>query len=227
MAPRLSIIIPTLNEAAVIEKTLAALPRRGGIERIVVDGGSSDDTAERAKPHADGVLITEAGRARQMNAGARAAGGDVLLFLHADSHLAADAFDAISQALEDPTVAGGAFKLAIDSTRRSLCIVAAVANWRSRLTGIPYGDQGIFVRRTVFEKLGGYPDLPIMEDLEFSRRLKRTGKVALLSGPIMTSSRRWDRGGVWYTTLQNQIFVLAYFMGVSPKRLAQWYRPVR
>ena len=227
MPPRISVIIPTFNESAVIEKTLKHLPRRGDVERIVADGGSSDGTAALAGPWADRVLTTETGRARQMNAGARASRGDVLLFLHADSRLAYGAFDAVTQALKDPAMAGGAFALAIDSPRPVLRLVAAAANWRSRLTRISYGDQGIFVRRSVFERLGGYPDLPIMEDLEFSRRLKRAGKVALLSVPITTSSRRWDNEGIGTTTLRNQIFVLAYFLGVSPVRLAGRYRPIR
>lgn len=227
MPPRISIIIPTFNEAAIIERTLTALPQREDAERIVADGGSSDGTVDIAKKHADRVLITQPGRARQMNAGAHAAGGDILLFLHADSLLTKDALHALSKAVEDPSVAGGAFRLAIDSPRRSLRMVAEAANWRTRLTGIPYGDQGIFVRRTVFERLGGYPELPIMEDLEFSRRLKTVGRIARLPQPILTSSRRWNREGIGYTTLRNQVFVLLYFIGVSPARLARWYRPVR
>ncbi|HET6464401.1 MAG TPA: TIGR04283 family arsenosugar biosynthesis glycosyltransferase [Nitrospiria bacterium] len=227
MDPLISVIIPTLNEAAVIEKTLTALPKHDRLERIVVDGCSSDGTAALAKPLADKVLVTQAGRARQMNAGARAARGEVFLFSHADSRLDEDGFHDLIGALEDPTVVGGAFRLGIDSSRPSLRIVAAAANWRTRVTGIPYGDQGIFVRRSVFERLGGYPELPVMEDLEFARRLNRAGKVALLSRPMITSSRRWDKEGVGYTTLRNQTFVLLYFLGVSPTRLSRWYRAVR
>ncbi|MBI3812364.1 MAG: TIGR04283 family arsenosugar biosynthesis glycosyltransferase [Nitrospirae bacterium] len=227
MPPRLSIIIPTLNEAAVIEKTLAALPRAGGIERIVVDGGSSDGTADLAKRHLDMVLMTEAGRGRQMNAGAREARGDILLFLHADAQLSQGAPAAVSTALENPAVVGGAFRLAIDSLRPDLRMVARIANLRTRVTGVPYGDQGIFVRRSVFERLGGYPEWPLLEDLEFGRRLKAAGKVVFLSQSVTVSSRRWDREGVGYATLRNQIFVLLYFLGVSPMRLARWYRPVR
>ncbi|MBI3611397.1 MAG: TIGR04283 family arsenosugar biosynthesis glycosyltransferase [Nitrospirae bacterium] len=227
MAARISLIIPTLNEAGIIVEGLNALPPMKGVERIVVDGGSSDGTAALARPLADQVLITEPGRARQMNAGARAARGDLFLFLHADSHLPEDAFHELLDAVQDPTVVGGAFRLAIDSTRRSLRMVAAVANWRTRLTGVPYGDQGIFVRRSVFERLSGYPEWPIMEDLEFGRRLKKVGKVVLLSNPVTTSSRRWDKEGVWRTTLRNQVFVLLYFFGVSPSRLARAYRPIR
>ncbi|HTN43036.1 MAG TPA: TIGR04283 family arsenosugar biosynthesis glycosyltransferase [Nitrospiria bacterium] len=227
MVPRISVIIPTLNEATVIEKTMAALSKRDGLERIVVDGHSSDDTRALAGPYADKVLLTEAGRGRQMNAGARAAAGEVFVFLHADSCLSDDAFRELIRALEDPDVLWGAFRLGIDSPRRILRLVAAAANWRTRLTGIPYGDQGIFVRRSVFEQSGGYPEIPIMEDLEFARRLKSLGKVKLLSRPIVTSSRRWDKEGAGYTTLRNQIYVVLYYLGVSPARLARCYRTVR
>jgi len=227
MSPRFSIIIPALNESSLIENTLSALPRRADTERIVVDGGSSDQTAALARPFADKVLVAEAGRARQLNRGARAAAGHILIFLHADSRLPEDALDMIAKALEAPAVAGGAFDLAIDSPRWALRLVASAANLRTRLTGVPYGDQGIFVRRSVFEQLGGFPEWPLLEDLEFSRRIKTVGKVVLLSKPVTVSSRRWDKEGVGYTTLRNQIFVLLYFLGVSPMRLARWYRPIR
>ena len=227
MPPRISVIIPTLNEVSIIEKTLTALPRHEWPERIVVDGGSFDGTADRAKRHADKVLVTEAGRGRQMNAGAREARGDILLFLHADARLPRQAHEAVSRALDDPAVVGGAFRLAIDSPRRALRMVAMFANGRTRLTGVPYGDQGLFVRRPVFERLGGYPEWPLLEDLEFGRRLKSAGKIVILSQPVTVSSRRWDKEGIGTTTLRNQIFVLLYFMGVSPMRLARWVRPVR
>jgi len=227
MVPRISVIIPTLNEAAVIVKTLAALPKHDRLERIVVDGCSSDGTAALAEPFADRVLVRPAGRAQQMNAGARVARGEVFLFVHADCRFDEEGYHELIGSLEDPTVVGGAFRLAIDSSRRSLRLVAAVANWRTRLTRIPYGDQGIFVRRSVFERLGGYPEIPVMEDLEFARRLNRAGKITLLTRPMTTSSRRWDKEGVGYTTLRNQIFVLLYFLGASGARLSRWYRVVR
>jgi rSAM/selenodomain-associated transferase 2 len=224
---RISLIIPTLNEAAGIVDWLKTLPPDERLERIVVDGGSSDGTADLAKRHVEKVLVTKAGRGRQMNAGALHADGDTLLFLHADSMLPDHAVEMIWAALDDPLVVGGAFHLGIDSPRRMLGLVATVANWRTRLTKVPYGDQGIFVRRSVFDRLGGYPDLPIMEDLEFSRRLKSAGKVVILSGRVMTSPRRWDEEGAWYTTLRNQVLVMLYFLGVSPARLARWYRVIR
>lgn len=227
METRISLIIPALNEAGRIGKTLSELPPYENLERIVVDGGSSDETASVAHPWADRVIGAPPGRARQMNAGARFASGDVLLFLHADTCLPPRAFSAVVEALEDPAVVGGAFRLAIDSPRLALRIVSWAANIRTRLTRVPYGDQGIFVRRRIFEGLGGFPDLPIMEDLEFGRRLREMGKVVLLPEAARTSSRRWDRGGVARTTIRNQLLKMMYFMGISPGRIARWYRPVR
>ncbi|HSG05607.1 MAG TPA: glycosyltransferase, partial [Nitrospiria bacterium] len=139
----------------------------------------------------------------------------------------AGAFDAIQTRLEDPAVIGGAFDLVIDSPRIVLRLLGRAANIRSRLTGVPYGDQGIFIRRDAFERLGGYPEIPLMEDLELGRRMKRAGRMVFLSQPIRTSSRRWDREGVGLTTLRNQVFVLLYFLGMDPARLARWYRPIR
>jgi len=225
--PRISVIIPTFNEAGIIADALRSLPPDSRLECIVVDGGSTDDTVVRARPIADRLLVTGAGRARQMNAGAGAAKGEVLLFLHADTRLPAGAPEEVIRAMENPGVVGGAFRLAIDSPRRILRWISAAANLRSRLTRVPYGDQGIFVRRSVFESLGGFPDLPLMEDLEFSRRLKGAGRTVLLPAFVRTAARRWEREGVWHVTLRNRLFVLLYFSGVSPARLARRYRPIR
>jgi len=224
---QISVIIPTLNESARIAETLESLPRDRRLERIVVDGGSTDDTRARAESGAGRVLTSGAGPARQMNAGAARAEGDTLLFLHADSRLPKGAIDQIEAVLRDPGVPGGAFQLSIDSPKRSLRWIARAANLRTRLTRVPYGDQGIFVRRTVFERLGGFPDLPIMEDLEFSRRMKRTGKIAILSSAVTTSARRWEREGILTVTLRNRLFAALYFLGVSPLFLARRYRAVR
>jgi rSAM/selenodomain-associated transferase 2 len=225
--PRISVIMPTFNEAGIIEDALRSLPPDSRLECIVVDGGSTDDTGVRARSLADRLLITKAGRARQMNAGADAAKGEILLFLHADTRLPGGAPEAVIRALEKPEVVGGAFRMAIDSRRRILRWISAAANLRARLTRVPYGDQGIFVRKSVFERLGGFPDLPILEDLEFSRRLKRAGRTVLLPGAVRTDPRRWEREGVLHVTLRNRLFVLLYFLGVSPARLARRYGPIR
>lgn len=223
---KISVIIPTLNEATVIERTLTHLSLIQGLELIVVDGGSTDGTAALAQRHAR-VLTARPGRAEQMNRGAQQATGAILLFLHADTLVGPAALREIIEALEDPAIVGGAFRLVIETPRRLLRLIAAAANIRTRLTRIPYGDQGIFVRRSVFEKLGGFPIQPLMEDVEFARRLKRVGRLVILSEAVQTSSRRWDKEGFWYTTLRNQALVLLYFIGISPDRLARWYQPIR
>jgi rSAM/selenodomain-associated transferase 2 len=222
----ITVIIPALNEATVIEQSLQVLSRIPELELVVVDGGSQDKTVVLAQPYAK-VHVSQPGRARQMNFGAEQVEGEVLLFLHADSVLSAEAIVAMKKALDDPEVVGGSFCLEIDSSRRLLRLIAALANWRTRMTRIPYGDQGIFVRRSIFKQLGGYSEQPLMEDFDFSRRLKRVGRVVNLPEVVRTSSRRWDREGIGWTTVRNQILVLLYWMGVSTAWLARWYRPVR
>lgn len=224
--PPVSIIVPVLNEAAALGRTLAPWSNRDGIELIVVDGGSTDATREIASRHAR-VVQTARGRARQMNAGAAVATGDVLLFVHADTRLPDDAGTAVRTALRDANVVGGAFRLAIEPSTPALRLVAAGANLRARWFGLPYGDQALFVRRTTFAELGGFPDVALMEDLIFVRRLARRGRLMLLPQAVVTSARRWRREGVLTVTLRNQLFVALFACGVRPERLARWYRPVR
>lgn len=228
---KLSIIIPVLNEAAALRRMLPLLERFSGVEIIFIDGGSSDGTIDllqawsgRPSSQARILLRAERGRARQMNAGAKRAAGEILLFLHADSILPEGAIDAISEAVRSPGVVGGAFRFRIDSPHFFLKMIERLANLRSSLLQLPYGDQGLFVRREVFERLGGYADLPLMEDVDLIRRLKRTGRVVLLEEAITTSPRRWLREGIYYTSVRNLILLSLYFAGVSPRRLAQWYR---
>ena len=227
---KISVIIPTLNEASTLAVVLHAIRGTAGVETIVVDGGSRDETVAIARGAADLTLSVPpslAGRARQMNAGAEAASGEAMVFLHADSLLPPGGLAAVREALRDPGVVGGAFRLAIQSPRPVLRLIAGVANLRSRITRIPYGDQGLFVRRTVFERLGGFPDIPLMEDVELCRRLKREGRLAFLPEAILTSDRRWEREGVLYATLRNWTLVSLYLLGVSPTRLVRWYPHVR
>lgn len=222
----LSIVVPVLNEAATIGATLAPWSRRAGIELIVADGGSADGTAESAARFAR-VIQAGRGRARQMNAGAAIATGAALLFLHADTRLPEDAPEAVREALADSAVIGGAFRLSIAPATPALRLVAAGANLRARWLGLPYGDQALFVRRSAFFDLGGFPDVPLLEDLMFVRRLARRGRIRLLPQAVVTSARRWRREGVLTVTLRNQLFVALWACGVRPERLARWYPPIR
>lgn len=221
---RLSVIIPALNEAAQLGDTLAALRDADDVEVIVVDGGSRDETCEVAAGAGARVLAAPRGRARQMNIGAAAATGELLLFLHADTHLPAGFERAVREAAAREGFVAGAFRLEIEGAGPSLRWVARMANLRSRWLRLPYGDQAIFLRRELFRVLGGFPEMPLMEDFELMRRLRRLGTIVLLPLAVQTSSRRWRKLGVWRTTLINQAIVLAYLLGVSPSRLAEWYR---
>jgi rSAM/selenodomain-associated transferase 2 len=226
----LAVIVPVLDEAAGIEGFLRALAplRAEGIEVIVADGGSLDGTPELARPWADQVLQGPRGRARQMNAGAAAARADSLLFLHADTTLPAGALTAVRAALGDGGpgrgAAWGRFDVAIDGRSRLLPLVAALMNRRSRWTGIATGDQALFMRRSAFEAVGGFPDQPLMEDVEISRRLKRLGRPACLALRVRTSGRRWDQRGAWRTVWLMWRLRALYWLGASPERLARMYR---
>lgn len=224
MEPILSIIIPTLNEARTITRVIDAAAPDDRTEVLVVDGGSTDPTCALAAQGGALVLHSSPGRARQLNTGAARATGRFLLFLHGDTLLPAKSFDLIDMALQQPAIACGAFSLRIDSQRRALHCIAAMANLRSRLFHLPYGDQGLFTTSSSFQRAGGFPDLPIMEDYAFVRRMARFGKIATLKQAVTTSSRRWENMGLLKTTLLNQVIVAGYLVGVSPSRLARWYQ---
>ena len=223
----ISIIIPTLNEQQVLGATLHRLANQPDCERIVVDGGSSDATLALAREA--GCLVVECprGRGRQMNAGAAAASGRVLLFVHADTLLPANFRQLVPTALARPGVVGGAFSLGIDSTAASLAAIAFFANLRSRLLQLPYGDQALFTNSSTFAAVGGFPEMAIMEDYVFVQRLKQHGKIVILPDRAITSARRWQRMGVIRTTLINQLVVCGHITGVPPTTLAAWYRRLR
>ena len=226
---RLSVIIPALDEADHITAALQSLAsaRRRGAEIIVVDGGSSDATVAAAEPFADIVLHAPRGRAVQLNAGARSSRGDVLLFMHADC-LAPESVDLILvNALNGRSSAWGRFDVRIQSPRRMLGLVAAMMNARSRWSGIATGDQGIFVTRTLFDHAGGFPLLPLMEDIAMSRALKRVTKPHCLREKFLTSGRRWEQRGVLRTILLMWRMRLAYYLGADPAKLASRYHNVR
>jgi rSAM/selenodomain-associated transferase 2 len=224
---RVSVIAPTLNEAAQIAHTLQQVRRAGTCELIVVDGGSTDDTMTIARAYADLVLAAPPGRARQMNAGARHASGEILLFLHADT-LLPDGFSRVLQkTFDDPRVVGGRFDVRLDAAGWPFRMIETLMNARSRLTRISTGDQAIFVRRVTFEQLGGFPELELMEDIAFSRALKRRGKIACLREHVTASARRWQRDGIGKTILLMWTLRLAYFLGASPRQLKAFYADTR
>jgi rSAM/selenodomain-associated transferase 2 len=217
---KLSIVIPALNEAGEIGACLQALaPLRGrGHEVIVADGGSDDGTPAIARALCDRVIAAPRGRASQMNAGARGAGGDALVFLHADTRLPVRADELILDALKSRP--WGRFDVTIEGRHRLLAIVACAMNLRSRLTGIATGDQAIFVRRDAF---AGFPEIALMEDIAFSKAMKRRGRPACLAERVATSGRRWERRGVLRTIVLMWRLRLMYFLGVRPEALARIY----
>jgi rSAM/selenodomain-associated transferase 2 len=223
--PKLSVIIPVLDESAAITDALAALAafRARGAEVIVVDGGSRDGTLEAARPLADLVVTAPRGRGSQMNAGAAAAHGDVVLFLHADTRLPPDADRLVVDVLGRARRAWGRFDVTIAGRSPLLPVVAAMMNFRSRLTGIATGDQAMFMTRAAFARAGGFPDIPLMEDIVLSRRLKAIGPPACLAARAITSGRRWDRDGVVRTIFMMWRLRLAFFLGAEPARLARQY----
>ncbi|WP_348238294.1 TIGR04283 family arsenosugar biosynthesis glycosyltransferase [Trichocoleus sp. Lan] len=224
-AARISIIIPVLNEAAdTIRSTLASVRNVKNVEVIVVDGGSQNETVALVQSWGVKVLFSTAGRACQMNAGATAATGDILLFLHADTSLPLGFEKLVPLTLAQSGTVAGAFELKINSPMRSLRLVEKMVNWRSRFFSLPYGDQAIFLKASVFHDIGGFPDLPIMEDFELIRCLRRLGRIAIVPTPVLTSARRWHKLGVLRTTVINQIVILGYFLGVSPSQLVKFYR---
>lgn len=221
----LSIILPTLNEAQGIGATLDALQplRKRGCELIAVDGGSADSTTKRCKSKADLVIEAPRGRASQLNAGVAQARGGTLLFVHADTLLPPDADRLVVSALSGGAE-WGRFDVRIVGKSRMLPLVAALMNLRSRWTGIATGDQAIFVQRSVFQAVGGFPEQPLMEDIELSRRLRSRSRPACLHQSVLTSGRRWDENGMWRTILLMWWLRWSYWRGVSPEHLARLYR---
>jgi rSAM/selenodomain-associated transferase 2 len=223
----ISIIIPVLNEATIIKKTLGQLTQYSEIEIIVVDGGSQDETVTIAKSSANIVKVLTVigkGRAGQMNAGANLAQSDILLFLHADTQLPANFIELVSKTLKQKRIIAGAFELAIDSSGIPLRGIEILVKMRSRLLSLPYGDQALFISKQAFIQAGGFADLPIMEDFEFIQRVGKLGRIAIAPAAVTTSGRRWQKLGVWQTTLINQLMIAGYYLGISPAKLSKFYR---
>ncbi len=228
MTPKFSFIIPVWNEESVIPRTIEhirGLQSATSAEIIVVDGDPEGRTMEIARRAGVKTAISERGRGNQMNHGAALAAGNILIFLHADTRLPPDALGFIDTAMRDESNMVGAFDLAIDSERPIFRLIEKAASLRSRLTRIPYGDQAVFMRKTVFKKLGGFRNIPIMEDVEIMRRIKKQGgKIRIIDRKVHTSSRRWKRDGIVYTTLRNWLLITLYLLGVKPDKLVRFYQ---
>lgn len=222
-----SIIVPVLNEAEHINPLIEHVRSQrfvGSYEIIVVDADPQGSTINAIRDKSIKAIRAGRGRGRQMNAGAAAAQGEILIFLHADTRLPDNAFEKIRQVLENQNYVGGAFDLGIDSDRVVLKYIAVRASLRSRLNRIPYGDQAIFIRKTYFDRIGRFKEIPLMEDVDLMRRIKKDrGKIFILPDKVITSPRRWERDGAFYTTLKNQVLVALFYLGVSPVRLAKYY----
>ncbi|MEW5056941.1 MAG: TIGR04283 family arsenosugar biosynthesis glycosyltransferase [Cycloclasticus sp.] len=222
---KISIVIPALNESGCIVDSLLALQglRQQGVELIVVDGGSDDNTRDLAQPMVDLLLSSAAGRGRQMNVGAKRAEGCLLVFLHADCRLPDGAYQLLAKLSEGDHV-WGRFDVRLDGSRRVFRLIETLMNWRSRLSGIMTGDQAIFVSARLFAKVAGFPEIPLMEDIALSRKLKRQNTAVCLHSRVLSSSRRWQQNGVLRTILLMWGLRLGYFFNVDPVRLAKKYR---
>ena len=222
-----SVIIPVLNESPIINHTIEHVYQRGSgfdPEVIVVDGDSRGDTLAAIKNKDVIKIISPKGRGKQMNRGASVAQGDILLFLHTDTELPKDAFEAISSAMNKLQLVGGAFDLGIKSDRSVFRLVEELVYMRTRLTKVPYGDQAIFMKKEIFDKVSGFKEIPVMEDVEFMRRVKRSGyKICIIPQMVKTSPRRWEKEGVLYCTVRNWALITLYSLGVNPEKLVRFY----
>jgi rSAM/selenodomain-associated transferase 2 len=223
----ISVIIPVFNECQNIRNCIEGVLSEGtGSEIIVCDGGSTDGSPDAVETFLDScvtLLRTRKGRGTQMNAGASAAGGDILLFLHADTRLDRGWHDAVLRALDDPAVAAGAFSLRIGNPKWRYRLIEYMVKYRCRILKLPYGDQALFMKRNVFERIGGYRDIPLMEDVEIADRLKGAGTIVILDKVAVTDARRWEKEGWLYTSARNQLIRCLYRIGVDPGKLAGIY----
>lgn len=226
--PAVSIILPVLNEAGAIDRAILAVREAGSgdpVEIIVVDGDPQGGTIKAITVPDVRTAVAEKGRARQMNSGAGIATGDILLFLHADTRLPPNAFLLIKDAMKDPRYVGGAFSLGFDTQRAIFRITEKYVSLRTRLTKVPFGDQAIFIRRDFFARSGGYREIPIMEDVELMTRIrKQEEQICILREKVLTSPRRYEQEGILFCTFRNWTLQALYASGVSPERLAGWYR---
>lgn len=219
----ISIIIPTLNEENHLDALLSTLQAYQNVEIIVADGGSSDRTVDIARNHTVQIASCPAGRGIQQNEGAKNATGNILVFLHCDTILPDNFPNMIHTILNQPGTAAGAFRLRINADGCDYRFIEWGANVRTRFLGLPYGDQVLFMKKNIFDQAGGFPELPILEDIVLIRRLKQLGRIKITKASVTTSARRWQRLGVIKTTMVNQIILAGYLFGIKPERLAQFY----
>jgi rSAM/selenodomain-associated transferase 2 len=224
---KVSIIVPTLNEELVLKQALTQIQLLSPHELIVSDGGSTDNNNPIAQNFSHHVVTGSTGRAIQMNAGVDQATGDLLLFLHADNRLEPESYQKMLECMENPKWIGGAFTLSIESDKWSINLITLLANIRSKYFGLAYGDQGFFVRTEVFKNMNGFSPIPICEDLDFYRRLKKKGPVNLLKEKVHTSPRRWIKEGIAFTTARNILIALLFGLGFPPRTLTKWYLAIR
>ncbi len=225
---KISVIIPVLNESNLLPVTLPMLNISENEELIIVDGGSTDLTPEIARRFTGKLITAERGRGKQMKRGAETAKGDILFFLHADCIVPENTFENIRSLLKDANISAGAFNLGIHSRKKRYRIIEFAVFLRNRITSLPYGDQGLFLKKEIYEKIGGYSDLPLMEDVDIVRRLKKAGRIAFINKKILASPRRWEKEGIVYTTVRDWILALLYTLfKVSPERLIKFYKIVR
>lgn len=225
---RISIIIPVLHEEPIINLALGSifdLPYDGEVEVIVVDGSPNGETLSAIEKNEVRKILSKKGRAHQMNQGAAKACGDILLFLHADTELPKNALNTISSVMRKRDFVGGAFDLGIKSDRPIFRLIEMAASLRSRYTGVPYGDQAIFIRKEYFHSIGAFKEIPLMEDVELMRRIKKTGgKIYIIPEKVRTSPRRWEKEGVVYCTLRNWVLITLFFMGLPAEKLLKFYK---
>ena len=228
MAIKFSVIIPVYREQAIINRAIDRLRMRtlhDNLEIIAVDGSSGGETLQAIKDAGVKKLISPKGRGRQQNAGAASAAGDILIFLHADTILPDGAFERMADVMKDNTLVGGAFDLGIDSDRFAYLVIEKMASWRTRLTRIPYGDQAIFIRANYFRKMGGFKEIPLMEDVDLMRRVKKDkARIVILKDKVLTSARRWEAEGIVFCTLRNWLLVTLFLSGIKPETLARFYK---
>ncbi|MBL1209459.1 TIGR04283 family arsenosugar biosynthesis glycosyltransferase [Geminocystis sp. GBBB08] len=225
---KISVIIPVINEEKNLPTLLLNLQRKLDVEFIFVDGGSNDNTVNLIKNAGFKIILSPIlRRSYQMNLGAKQAQSNILLFLHGDTILSNNYDETIINILEKNNFVAGAFKLKIDSQKPIFRVIETLVNWRSQYLLLPYGDQGIFIKKEIFESIKGYQDLAIMEDFDLIKRLKKKGKIYIANASVTTSARRWEKLGIFKTTLINQLVILGYYLKIKPEKLALFYRQIK